>query len=910
MEHHWSEDVLTADKTVERKKVLEASVDLQALLERCRRRNRQWQGIAVPEFKAGLSRAGGYCPLDRAPLRFNPTAAGSHECVRCGKSYSGERHEEWWARFQHLWLAERGAEAAALAVLADDTSAQDAAIQQLVDYERVYSVLPNRDNILGPSRLFFSTYLESIWVTNYLASAVLLRDAGALDDTVTEAVSSVADNAALIIGDFNEGLSNRQTWHSAALTAIAAWFGDLDLARDSIEGRTGLAGHLLEGFGEDGAWYEGENYHLFALRGLLIGLDWARYLGTDLREEPEIAAHLELALRAPMKTALPDLTFPARKDARFGVSLAQPMYAELWESGRAGLADSAAELCERWLVSLYQAPVPTPARLDSWLHDAGLDEPPDGRRSLSWWMLMKMQPDAPAGEPWQGKTVLLPAQGLAVIRGPAHRYTSLEAGATGGGHGHPDRLQLSLHDGVRHLLPDFGTGEYVNPDLFWYRSTLSHNAPLLDGVSQEVEPASCEMFDQQGPWSWVRARFGSCTRTVVSGPDYLIDVTDLSGADEHEMVLPWHLIQEWSVITSGKWERGGLEGGFIHDAEAFVPEGTGPVVIRTVDPAIPCSMHHLGGVLIRATGPAEPGGPERPFWVVRGSGRYLRFVTVIDLSSENQVENVRVEGDAFEVHRRGGVDLHSLTAEGWGINRGSESWKLTGPVPVTAPVESIFATVRVLPPVTSGVAKWVEEPPALDGTMSGFLTESPLTIDTEDQYRRSEEPWPGEELFSATAWVNWNEAGLFVAVEVRKDDIWFRTGDAVPLDQDNEADDIHSDGLQLHIRAGEQRGGWVVVPNPEDPSLRVRRTAADDGSFTIHGSWSDTGGGYLVTLGILSSDGTLGDMDEVGFDILVNEMRPGRRRRSGQLVWSGGGGWVYLRGDRQAWDQLGVLGLA
>ena len=37
---------------------------------------------------------------------------------------------------------------------------------------------PNRDNVLGPSRLFFSTYLESIWINNYLAAAALLREGG------------------------------------------------------------------------------------------------------------------------------------------------------------------------------------------------------------------------------------------------------------------------------------------------------------------------------------------------------------------------------------------------------------------------------------------------------------------------------------------------------------------------------------------------------------------------------------------------------------------------------------------------------------------------------------------------------------------------------------------------------------
>ena len=32
-----------------------------------------------------------------------------------------------------------------------------------------------------------------------------------------------------------------------------------------------------------------------------------------------------------------------------------------------------------------------------------------------------------------------------------------------------------------------------------------------------------------------------------------------------------------------------------------------------------------------------------------------------------------------------------------------------------------------------------------------------------------------------------------------------------------------------------------------------------------------------------------------------------RLRRAGQLVWSGGGGWVYLRGDRQERARFGVL---
>ena len=41
--------------------------------------------------------------------------------------------------------------------------------------------------------MFFSTYLESIWIGNYLAAAALLRASGSLEDATAQDVSRVAD---------------------------------------------------------------------------------------------------------------------------------------------------------------------------------------------------------------------------------------------------------------------------------------------------------------------------------------------------------------------------------------------------------------------------------------------------------------------------------------------------------------------------------------------------------------------------------------------------------------------------------------------------------------------------------------------------------------------------------------------
>src|SRR5207245_9725575 len=98
---------------------------------------------------------------------------------------------------------------------------------------------PNRDKVLGPSRLFYSTYIESLWTCNYVAAATLLRAADQLDEATARGVNQVAEEAATLIGEYDEGFSNRQTWNNAALAAVAGWFEGEALARRGLEGETG-----------------------------------------------------------------------------------------------------------------------------------------------------------------------------------------------------------------------------------------------------------------------------------------------------------------------------------------------------------------------------------------------------------------------------------------------------------------------------------------------------------------------------------------------------------------------------------------------------------------------------------------------------------------------------------------------
>jgi Heparinase II/III-like protein len=912
--------VLNAEELSARRAAIESEPELRALRDRLVQRAGPvlTRMPPVPQSKALLTADGGVCPNDGTRLLFDPWSPTVHRCSHCGREFSGERHDRAWAHYQHLWLAERAAHLATVAVAAgrDDAATRT---NQLLQAYRGYHEYPNQDNVLGPSRLFFSTYLESIWIANYLAAATLMREAGLLSDESGEIVSRVADEAANLIGEYDEGFSNRQTWHNAALASIAVWFEDGDLAARAIQGQTGILAHLLHGFGEDGMWYEGDNYHLFALRGQLLAMGWARQAGVDLMDDPRLAARVAAALRAPALTALPDFTFPARKDSRFGVSLAQPMYLELWEIGLARLGRGANQQEDlwSWLRRLYQSPAPPAQTFDSYLHEAGEPLPahPRSRADLSWWSLLEMVPAIPSETPpWSPGSVFVEGQGLALLRS-GDRYAGLECGAYGGGHGHPDRLNLVLHAGGEYWLPDFGTGSYVARDLFWYRSTLAHNAPRLDGISQPMGDAFCENFDQNGAWAWARGSYGDLSRTLVAGPDYLLDVVQLSAPEDHVLELPLHLSGRVEVKPAGSWEAAELPDEFARQAERYRPVGSDGIVLHACGPSGATLSAYLAyqGDLLRALSPGAPGSTEPvPFYLVRSRGQNLRIITVLEPGSGRPViRGVLAMDNTIEVETESGVDHHVATVEGWEVQSPDGVTGLRGVRRQPKPFEPLVQRDRPL--VAQGVALPIAEPPALDGSMEGFDSPEPLRLDHEDQYRRSEEPYAGPDDFSATAFINWSDEALYLAVEVVKPEVVARDPAAPPLRLDNEPDEIHADGIQVYVRLPLDGAvyGYLVVPSTDEGGVIARAVSgAPLRQGEVRGGWEPTESGYRLTVAIAPAQwGPFRPGDEIGFDLLVNQMLPDRMRRAGQLVWSGGGGWVWLRGDRQDPSRFGTLEL-
>ncbi|MDX2121416.1 MAG: hypothetical protein SF070_10230, partial [Gemmatimonadota bacterium] len=176
--------MLTIEELDARRMVIEESPDLRALAERLMAHAEmvQRRAPALPAGKGMLSADGGTCPDHRRPLLFDPWSPSAHRCPACGKTFSGPRHDRRWAWLAHLWHAERIVTVAAAGSLGGEEELLSSAADSLVAYARRYPEYPNRDNVLGPSRLFFSTYLESIWLSNIVAAAFLLREQGMLEE--------------------------------------------------------------------------------------------------------------------------------------------------------------------------------------------------------------------------------------------------------------------------------------------------------------------------------------------------------------------------------------------------------------------------------------------------------------------------------------------------------------------------------------------------------------------------------------------------------------------------------------------------------------------------------------------------------------------------------------------------------
>ena len=873
--------------------------------------------LFIPSEKALLSREGGRCPRDGVMLQFDPFSPHRHRCPVCGERYTGEFHYRAWIYWYQLWLIERALHGALFAALdlAEPSGVFSAAAAGsfssavLACYADQYPRYPNRDNVLGPTRLFFSTYLESIWLLNLcIALDLLERHDRRFEQLGARIRDQIIEPSAALIASYDEGASNRQVWNDAALIAANRLLGRADRVERALFAPSGIAYHLENGLLADGTWYEGENYHLFAHRGLWYGVTMAESLGAEL--PAALVARFQEGFVAPFLTALPDMTLPSRRDSQYAISLRQPRFAELCELGLARQAGDGDARLRGVLHRLYANEIPrgdtgrarSAADVERNLPGTSLS-----RADLGWRSLLFARPSLPSLQRESLGTVLLEAQGIAVFRREQERiYVALDYGTSGGGHGHPDRLNVLLSDGPTRWLDDMGTGSYVDPSLHWYRSTLAHNAPLFDGYQQLRVDGELIAFDDRGAAGWVSAQARQlhpgifAQRTLVVMSDYLVDELSWYSGRPVVMDLPIHLSP--AELSSDLLPLGDrLEdtyGALENVSSRFLP------VRRTArltahDGAR--SLHGFlmassSGALYHVTAPGPPGSGRKPFLVLRvmtvSQTGWVRTVW----SWHDIIDRVRTDarsGVTRVCHHDGTEDRHRRSVRGWAVER------VAGTMSTITELRGVVGRSKS-PPHSPSSQRASPADDLLIGHSLAFELGS-------EQYRRSEETWEAAGRPSARVGIRRRPNELVVDVTVRKQGVLtFVAANAINV-YDNESPDINGDGVQLYLVDASGASAWVLVPEvggAEEGAVRARVIDGWETPRALQVAWRPTHEGYSLRVRIAASPPDA-DEREFALRVVVNEKPAGRERRRGQLVLGGTPGeFVYLRGDREDRDRL------
>ena len=883
----------------------------------------------IPREKALLSRDGGRCPRDGAALEFDPFAPHRHRCPVCGEYFAGERHHLAWVMWYQLWLAERAVHAASLHALTGEYALAELARFILSGYAERYAHYPNRDNVLGPGRPFFSTYLESIWLLQLCVALDLLElvdEAGPLAGSIRD---RVIQPSAAIIASYDEGRSNRQVWNSAALLAAGRILDDESLAARALGGRSGVISHIEHGLLGDGSWYEGENYHFFAHRGLWYGVTIAECAGMEV--PGAMLARFQEGFAAPLATVLPDLTFPSRRDSQYGISLRQWRFAESCELGLARARDPRLAAA---LAALYERGAAPRRDTGRWRSTAESErnEPASalGRADLGWrsLLLASEEPELPSsGGPASSTSVasvLMEGQGIAVFRRDRGKvYMALDYGESGGGHGHPDRLNLLLMRGSERWLDDMGTGSYVDPSLHWYRSTLAHNAPLVDGHSQPLADGVLRAWEERDDATgWVDAELpeGRITpgvrfrRSLVAMRDYSIDRLEWESSRDARIELPLHLAAE--IAQPLEWKPAPIDG-------SSAPEDGFPFAraarCASVGESVTVELRRGGESAAwvtssapvqwwRAVAPGAPGLGEREFFVLRTSARRGSVTTVWNWGAA--LLSVRPAGEAVLVERcDGSRHRHTARYDSWEVERWStgvaERVVLGGVRARNAVMER--APREPATPIPASEREYLAT--ALSATSRYAIALRPgADVRFElarDDYRISEESWEEAGAPRASVRVGSTGVSLSIEVDVITESPYFRPPDAPDPRLDNENPDINSDGVQLHlyVPGSATPPSWLLVPE-EAGGVRVHSSTGDASArrAALDSRWHRTPDGYAVSMAVDIAAIGASPGGVIGLRVVVNDMARTRTRRRGQLVLAGTavrGERVYLRGDRE-----------
>lgn len=469
-----------------------------------------------PLAKAGWSHDY-VCPECGLRLTFREDHPHKHLCEKCNKEWEGPKLDRFWNLRVHGIFSHAAAACALAYQIEGDEKHAKRAIRIVDWYSRNYPKFTSADSRPGKGgRLFTQSLAESSWLVGMMELTDLVYPAMSEEERwrfENQLVRPCAEH----VYTYTHGIHNIQCWKNAALGVAGYLLNAPDMIDRALNHpELGFRKQIDEGVLPDGMWYERSmgyhNYCLMAINKLVVP---ALHAGTDLRRY----GRLPMMYTAPLQFVQPNFWPPALNDMGY---TAKPISPTMLEYAMAWYDDEDA------------------ARAAGYLYGKGFDRA--HKIALRWGEEI---PDL--GKPRQPDSADMPGMGLAVLRhgaGDEAIYAALEYGEHGGGHGHPDKMQLILYGLGRPLATDLGTTGY-GIDMHWkyYKTTPGHNTVAIGTKDQQPTTGKCLAFeaDERCASAVVESREAypgyRLVRRALAADGLVVDVFDVIGSKKD--TLDW-----------------------------------------------------------------------------------------------------------------------------------------------------------------------------------------------------------------------------------------------------------------------------------------------------------------------------------------------------------------------------------
>ena len=467
-------------------------------------RQRLKYSLSVPEAEGGYGHHY-YCPTCNVELTFTFTTPTSHVCPQCNTAYSGGQYDAAWISEVHnrnlnylsacmyLYIITRDEDyAASIAFMLDDYA------ENWLKWEE-HSV---HGDLNTAGRMYAQSLEEAKWFSDVAMIYKVVKHH--IPDAIKEKIETKMLAPAAEMLKERKQTSNWQTWHNAAIASIGVAIGDRTLFDYALYAPIyGYEALIISNLYADGWWNEGSvTYHFYSLQAMLKTAEAVRCLGINLYR-----SDLKKMFDAPMNSVYSDLSMVTHNDGWTGATLTS--YARYYNLaylryGRSTEYASVLGTC--WAKA--------------------------GKKGAE---CLLNPNDLSDSQTLTQKSCVYDNIGYAVLH--KGRWSAvMKYGPHGGSHGHPDKLSVTLHDGEREILPDFGSPAYSVPAFGgWYKNTLSHNTVVVDGVNQEAVTGTLIDFSESSVKAKVSGAYTGVEmeRSLTFGSGTMTDVFTVIGQGNH-----------------------------------------------------------------------------------------------------------------------------------------------------------------------------------------------------------------------------------------------------------------------------------------------------------------------------------------------------------------------------------------